>query len=170
MVIARTKLTLEDPLIRVDPYYIWLNYKGPGPERFYAKLAELIPLIYGVERGQVLERTFNWDTLGDTQKFEVFWEITKPLDRFSYYRMTVEFSGQCTKGQGEARIRLFGCIRTEYPQDTLWQRSIFYEILRMLWHTMFYRTARLKYLHEGRALLRNFEIEVKKLFEDFRLG
>jgi hypothetical protein len=35
---------------------------------------------------------------------------------------------------------------------------------------MFYRTARLKYLHEGRALLRNFEIEVKKLFEDFRQG
>ncbi len=170
MVIARTKLVIEDPFIRFDPYYIILNYRGSKPERFYTRLSELIPLIYGVDRGQVQERTFKWDNVGDTQKFDVFWEITKPLDRFTYFRMSAELTGQSTKGEGGARVRLFGTLRTEYPQDTLWQRSVFYEMIRMLWHTIFYKTQRLKYLHEGRALIRNMEIEIKKAFEEFRVS
>jgi len=68
-----------------------------------------------------------------------------------------------SKGHGKADIEVEGALRTEYPQDTMWQKSLFYEFLRMAWHTMFYASKRDEYLRDGRVLLSFFVDQLKAM-------
>jgi len=54
-------------------------------------------------------------------------------------------------------------LRTEYPQDSVWQKSILYEMLRIFWHKSFYIDQRNKYMEDGRREMARFVEEVKKL-------
>lgn len=170
MVVARTKLMIEDDILRPDPHVLRAHFSGNKPERFYKEIAMLIPKIYHARGGEVQEVGFSWDNVGDTQKFKVRWQIMRFLDRFSYYFFTIDLEGKSIKGIGDVDIELDGCLRTEYAQDTMWQKSLFYEIMRMFWHRIFYNTKRMKYLEEGKTMMRSFENEVKLLFEKFKEG
>jgi hypothetical protein len=50
--------------------------------------------------------------------------------------------------EGSAEIEIESVLRTEYPQDTVWQRSLLYEIFRVLYHRMIYEERRKKYLRQ----------------------
>lgn len=161
MVFARTKLMIHDDLLRPRPR-MTIHFSGPSPDRFYHEIPHLIASVWRVSEDQIHERTFSW-TKGEPEKFSVVWEATKDLDKFSYYSVGIKFEGTVSKGYGTATITVEGALRTEYPQDTIWERSLAYEFLRMTWHSSFYRARRDAYFDEGRRLLSTFINDLKAL-------
>ncbi|MBL7160075.1 MAG: hypothetical protein ISS95_00770 [Candidatus Aenigmarchaeota archaeon] len=161
MVMARAKLLIQDyiqrPWVKTS-----IKFKGVNPERFYKEVPKVMTNIFRVHEGQIQEKAFSWDR-GDPEKFKVVWEMDKELDRFSYYMIKVKFSGVSSKGVGKADFLIDALLRTEYPQDTFWEKSLLYEFMRMLWHNMFYTSKREEYIKEGRRLLAMFYEDMKRI-------
>lgn len=166
MVIARTKLMLQDDLLRPRPAFR-IQYTGPKPTRFYKEIPDILASVFRVDVGQIQEKFIKWEK-GDPQRFRINWEMDKDLDKFSYYMMEIELSGTESKGFGSITVRLGdGVLRTEYPQDTVWERSLLYEIMRMVWHRTFYTQKREQWIHEGRRLIATFLDELKKVMHEY---
>jgi hypothetical protein len=161
MVFARTKLMIHDDLLRPRPRMI-IHYSGPNPERFYSEIPHVLATVWRVSESSIHERKFAWSR-GDPEKFTVSWEMDKDLDKFSYYAIGVSLDGSVSKGFGTATVTIEGALRTEYAQDTIWERSLFYEFLRMTWHNAFYRSKRDQYFEEGRRLLSTLINDLKSL-------
>ncbi len=161
MVWGRTKLVLQDDLIGPRSR-MTIDFRGREPVRFYHEIPKLIASAFRVQPESIQEKKFTMHK-GDPERFKADWEIIKDLDKFSYYRFTVSIDGQSSKGHGEANIVIDGLLRTEYPQDTYWQRSLFYEIIRMTWHNIFYTSKRQRYINDGKKLLSMFIDDLKEL-------
>jgi len=161
MVWARTKLMIHDDLFRPRPK-ITIKYTGPHPEKFYQEIPLLLTSMLRVHEHTIIEKKFEWNK-GETERFDVKWEVNKDLDKFSYYWVDVSLKGSVSKGHGTAEIEINAALRTEYPQDTYWERGLFYEIMRMFWHSTFYHSKRQVYMLEGRRILTSFADELKRL-------
>jgi len=96
----------------------------------------------------------------------VRFEVVKDLDVFSYVIIRVNLSGEAKHSrqfgkEGTAKIEIEPILRTEYPQDTLWQRSLFYEMFRTFWHKTIYEDKRKRYVTECRETSFRFLEEIK---------
>jgi len=161
MVWARTKLMIHDDLLSPRSM-MEVKFEGPNPERFYKEIPKLVRTIFKVTGHSMQEKLFEWKKT-EPQKFLVKWEINKDLDKFSYYWIQIKLSGESEKGKGKATMSVEGALRTEYPQDTLFQRSLLYEFLRMFWHSTFYAPTRDRFIKQGRSLLSAFVSHVREL-------
>ncbi|MEM5804717.1 MAG: hypothetical protein QXU82_02620 [Candidatus Aenigmatarchaeota archaeon] len=160
MVIARTKMVIQDDLLKPWPKAT-VSYAGPNAERFYKEIPKLLQSVFRVHPGDIQEKKFSWSK-GEPEKFSVKWEMDKNLDRNSYYQVTVELKGTGGK-EGKAEIVVDGALRTEYPQDTVWERSLLYEFLRVFWHRIFYWSKREQMIREGSRLLAVYLENLKRL-------
>ncbi|MFH0832915.1 MAG: hypothetical protein V1900_04300 [Candidatus Aenigmatarchaeota archaeon] len=167
MVWAKTKLMIWDYIFE-PAKEIKINFSGKNPEKFYKKLNELIRIIFNVPEGYIQEKDYNWENLKDTQRFEIAWEINKLLDTFSYIAVELDLRGFSTNGEGKVTIRIKPRMITEYPQDTIWQQNIIYEMLRRFWHKAYYHHRRMEYLAMGRDMLINFERAIKEYAETLK--
>lgn len=161
MVWARTKLVIQDDLLRPRNRFV-VEFKGLKPDKFYHMIPKIFMSVFKTEEHHLQEKKISW-THGETEKFKVVWECMKELDSFSFMLFNIELSSSQSKGSGEASVLIEGWLRTEYPQDTVWEKSIVYEMLRVFWHNSFYITQRNKYMEEGRRQMAAFVEEVKKL-------
>ena len=161
MVWAKTKLMIHDDLLRPIPR-MTIKFTGPHPEKFYKEVHRLLLTAFRVPEHSIQEKEFSW-CKGETEKFTAKWEVNKDLDKFSYYWVQTTLKGSVSNGMGKAEITIEGALRTEYPQDTLWQRSLFYEFLRTFWHSTFYTPKRDEFLREGRRMISTFVDMLKGL-------
>jgi len=166
---ARTKITIWDyvfePIRRLK-----ISYTGKNPEKFYRKINELLRTILNIPEGYIQEKTYKWEKSGDTIRFDVEWEANKILDQFTFLRVEMDLRGYSTKGQGKATIRIAPRLITEYPQDTIWQQNIIYEMLRRFWHSFFYHAKRMEYLDMCKELVTSLESELKHFGEELNRG
>ncbi|MDI6798789.1 MAG: hypothetical protein QMD12_02215 [Candidatus Aenigmarchaeota archaeon] len=172
-IFARTKLVIHDDClapVRGGPLpgvpYIILNYTGPNPQNLYHKIKELLISVWKVEASEVQERDFSWDRSRGEEKFRVTFDMIKDKDNFSFVQVIVRLEGEAKPSrefgkEGTATIRVEGRLRTEYPQDTLWQRSLLYEMARVFYHRVIYEERRKKYLEECRTDITKFLSEIK---------
>ncbi len=169
MVWARTKLLIWDYIF--EPVKdIRITYVGPHPELFYKKINELMRTVFNVPDAYVQEKTYTWEKGKDSEKFEIDWEVNKILDIYSYIVTEVTLKGFVANGEGKAVIRLKPRLITEYPQDTVWQQNILYEMVRRFWHQSFYHRKRMEYLNMGKELLTSMESSIKHFGEALREG
>jgi len=161
MVWARTKLLIHDDLLRPIPR-MTIRFSGPSPERFYKEIFSLLQISFRIPEHSIQEKEFH-SIRGEPEKVTVKWEANKDLDKFSYYWISITLTYETSKGHGKADITVEGALRTEYPQDTYWQRSLLYEFIRMLWHSTFYASKRDEFLREGRRMLSSFIDQLKNL-------
>lgn len=161
MVISRTKLLIHDDLLKPRPR-MTISFTGTHPERFYHEIPKLLATVFRVGEEAIQEKKYYWSK-GEPEKFKISWEVNKDLDKFSFYWIVIDFEGTVSKGSGSASIVIEGALRTEYPQDTVWEKSILHEFLRLLWHKTVYFSKRDEYLKEGRRLLGIFIEDLKGL-------
>lgn len=167
MVWARTRLLIWDYVF--EPVKdIRISYSGPHPDKFYKKINELIRTVFNVPDAYVQETTYSWEKGKDTERFEINWEVNKLLDTFSYITVEIIFKGFSVDGEGKASVRLKPRLITEYPQDTIWQNSIIYEMLRRFWHKYYYHKKRMEFLSYAKELLTTFESSIKHFGETLR--
>jgi asparagine synthetase B (glutamine-hydrolysing) len=169
MVWARSRLLIWDyifePVRRIS-----MNYVGPKPESYYKKINQAVRTVFNVPDAYVQEKEYTWEKGEEAEKFEIKWEVNKLLDTFSYITLEISLEGFVKGGHGKAKIALRPRLITEYPQDTVWQNSIVYEMLRRFWHKMFYHKKRMEYLNMGKELVTSFESDLKRYGEGLREG
>lgn len=165
MVWAVKKLVIHDDLLEPVPE-VRLNYSGSHPLKVYDEAKDLLIKIFGVREEDIQEKSYNWRTTPEGRKiFKVKWELIKDLDKFSYYRISVGLEGSELDEKGKMSLDISGGLRTEYPQDTVWERSLIYEILRMFWHKVFYESKRSTYLKKGRKKIQRYIDNLKAFFK-----
>ncbi len=169
MVWARTKLLIWDYVFE-PAKDIKIFYTGQHPERLYKKMNELIRTVFNVPEAYVQEKQYDWEKTKDRERFTVAWEINKVLDLFTYITVEIDITGFVVEGEGRVSVRLRPRLITEYPQDTIWQQSIVYEMLRRFWHRAFYHHKRMEFLSYSKELLVNFETSIKSYIETLKAG
>jgi len=165
-VFARTKMVIHDDCLTPPVPFLTLDYSGPNPQNLYKKIKDLLINVWKVEPGDVQERTFDWDRTAAGEKFSIKLEATKDLDTFSFFFITISLSGEAKHSrefgrEGSAKIEIEPKLRTEYPQDTIWQRSLLYEMFRVFYHRVIYQSTRERYLRQCRELTERFQEEIK---------
>lgn len=171
-IFARTKLVIHDDCLippggpGVYPSFITLNYSGPNPQKIYYQIKKLLLTIFKVDKKDLQEKEFSWDRSEKEEKFKVKFDLIKDLDVFSFIEVSVDLEGVAKPSkafgkEGRAKIVIDAWLRTEYPQDTIWQRSLLYEFFRVLYHKLIYQNTRKKYLEKCRELVSLFTTELK---------
>ncbi len=164
MVFARAKLLIEDQCFEEDPGVVEIRLVGPNLQQMYNKAYELMKNVFHVPDSDIQETAYSWGKSEKGDKFKVRWWLHRDLDLFSYYYVRFEVSGEGTPEKGSVVIQVRGLLRTEYPQDTLWQRSLFYEMLRIFWHRIFYHRKREIYAEECREAIILYQRRIKEYF------
>lgn len=157
---------IHDDCMTPSPTYITLDYAGPNPQNIYKKIRELFMSIWKVGTDEIREKEVSWDRTTASEKFKVKFEVVKDMDAFSYMLITVDLEGEAKHSrqfgkEGTARIQMEASLRTEYPQDTLWQKSLFYEMYRTFYHKVIYEDVRKKYLRECKEEILRMQEEIK---------
>lgn len=163
-------MVLEDKCFEEDPGTVEIRFVGPGITKLYRKMYELMLTVFSVPPAETQETRYEWGTAKEKHKFRVRWWLHKDLDVFSYLYIRFDLNGEGNDEKGNAWIVVKGWLRTEYPQDTVWQRSIFYEMIRTFWHRIFYRQKREEYSEECRHVMILYEKEIKAFMEKLREG
>jgi hypothetical protein len=164
-IFARTKITIEEDCMLPTPK-LTVNYAGPNPQKVYAKVMELLKGHIKIKPENIQEKEFKWDRASVPEKFSGAIEAFKDFDRFSYMLFMLDFSGNVRPSkqfgkEGEVKIVVDAVLRTDYPQDTVWERSLLYEIFRTFWHKVFYQEKRYKYREECRQYMLTMQNELK---------
>lgn len=176
-IFARKKLVIEDYCLTAaagTPAYttpeILLSYEGPNPHKAYFQAKKVLSTVFGVPEEKIQERDFSWDKSQPEENFQTKFVLVKEVDRFSFMYVEVSLKGKFRQSQnfekeGSIEIKISSSLKTEYPQDTVWERSIFYEMLRVAYHKLFYQDKRQKYLEECKRLTLMFYDSMKQFLD-----
>ena len=158
-IFARTKLIIHEDCLEVSgsplpgKKFMTLEYSGPNPQAAYYQAKKLLAQITRVPENEIIERDFTWRREGEEENFSVTFDVIKDMDRFSFIQISISMKGKIKPSkefgkEGNLSINIEGVLRTEYPQDTLWQRSLIYEMFRTFYHKFIYEDTRKKYKQE----------------------
>jgi hypothetical protein len=158
-IFARTKLIIHEDCLEVSgsplpgKKFMTLEYSGPNPQAAYYQAKKLLAQITKVPENEIIERDFTWRREGEEENFSVTFDVIKDMDRFSFIQISISMKGKIKPSkefgkEGSLSINIEGVLRTEYPQDTLWQRSLIYEMFRTFYHKFIYEETRKKYKQE----------------------
>ena len=163
-VFARTKLVMYDNCFPEDPAEFELKYVGPNPIAVYQRMYELMKTVWRAGDKDIQEDQYNYGK-SDVEKVKVRWHLHRDIDRFSYFWVRFDLSASGNEKSGNAYIRIKPILMTEYPQDTVWQRSLLYEMLRTFWHRAFYHNKRREYMDNCRDITSFFLKKMKEYFK-----
>jgi len=167
-VFARTKLLLEERCISLRPR-LELNFTGPNPQKAYNKVMDILVHDMKIPRENIQEKEFDWERSTEVESFTAKFEVIKDFDKFSYMFLEISLKGSIKPSkefgkEGKVNVVIEGIVRTEYPQDTTWERSFLYEIFRMFYHKVFYQDQRRKYIEACRDWMLGMQSELKSFF------
>jgi len=167
-IFARSKHMLEDRCLTYRAKTEF-SYNGPNPDKAYPKLIDILTRSIGVPRENIQEKGFKWDRSKPEEKFSASFEIIKDMDKFSYMYLEISMKGTVRPSkefgkEGSVSLAVEGMLRTEYPQDTMWEKSFFYEMFRVFYHKVFYRERRYKWIMECRDSILQIQNEMKEFF------
>jgi len=166
MVFARSKLTMEDNCFEEEPGQVEMKFVGPNVTKIYKKMYESMKAVFRCSDADIQETEYSWGKSERGDKFSIVWWMHKDMDIFTYFYISFRLTGEGTDKAGSAKIAVRGLLRTEYPQDTVWQRSLFYEMIRTFWHRVFYHRKREEYAEECRHSVVLFEKKMKEFFQE----
>ncbi|MBI4175788.1 MAG: hypothetical protein HY518_01165 [Candidatus Aenigmarchaeota archaeon] len=168
MVFARAKLVMEDNCFEEEPGNVEMAFVGQNVSKLYEKIYELMKSVFHVVDSDIQETSYSWGKSDKGDKFSVTWWVHRDMDLFSYWFVRVKLAGQGDSRMGNAKVQIRGLIRSEYPQDTVWQRSLFYEMLRTFWHRAFYRKKRELYAEDCRHSIVYMQTKLKEFMGQVR--
>lgn len=165
MPVSVPKITID-----VDCYELplKLEYSGPNPQNIYFEIKNLLKRVMKVEDKDIEEREVYWDRTTKGDKFKAFFVVNKKLDNYSHFHFEVSLEGHAKPSEvgkeGSVLITIDPVVRIEYPQETLFEKSIFAEIFRFFHQKFFYKEVREKYEEECRRLVELLKQEIKSFF------
>ncbi len=162
---ARTKMTFQDDCYPDKPEIPAVNLVGANVPKLYHIVYDAMKNSFNVLDNEIEEEDYTWGKSGDKEKFSVRWYVHKDVDYFTFFYLRVDLKGSGNENTGKASIKIKSIMRTAFPQDTLWQRSLLYEMMRTFWHRTFYHKKRVQYLVDCRNITSHF---MKMVVKEFR--
>ncbi len=169
MVWAKSKLELYEYVRYPDKDSV-INYSGANIRAFYQFLKKVSIDVLGIPPTDIHEMAYNWEKKDGKEKFKVEWRAIKEFDDFTHLRFDVNFKGEFHDDEGSITIILKPRLITEYPQDSILQQSIFYEMARTFWHNTFYHKKRWEYLLQSREAWAALEKRIIDFCDKSRAG
>lgn len=167
MVWAKQKLELYEYVRQPDKDSV-VNYSGRNVSAFYHFLKKATIDVLGIGQNDLHEMAYSWEKKEGKEKFRVEWRAIKEFDDFTHLRFDVNFKGDLSDDEGSITIVMKPRLITEYPQDSILQQSIFYEMARTFWHNTFYHKKRWEYLIKSREAWDALEKRVIEFCEKCR--
>jgi len=172
-IFARTKLVIHEDCLEVSgsplpgKKFLTLEYSGPNPQAAYYQAKKILSQVTKVPENEIIERDFSWKKDGEEESFSVNLDVIKDMDRFSFIQISLSMKGKVKPSkefgkEGSLSVSIEGLLRTEYPQDTLWQRSLIYEMFRAFYHKFIYEDTRKKYKEECANMMNQLYTSLKE--------
>lgn len=140
-------------------------YEGKNPDKIIPFLPKLVKLVFAPTTWQQKEIKVT------PNSYKSVWYLFRDIDSFTYFRVDVELAVKHKDGFGTIAIKLGEPVMiTEYNQDSMWQKSFFYEILRMMWHNAFYQKKLEGHMDWGRSQVSCFEEKLLAFFDQLKGG
>jgi len=141
--------------VTVIPYTF--SYEGPKAGILVKNFKKDIATAIGLPEEEVREQNFSI-TRKEKESINATFRLTKIIDSYSYYLFEISYNASLDlEGNGSFSSSFKVTVFTEYPKVTSWQRSIFYEIWRSLFHEFYYKHQIEKYKIEGIRILKKIE-------------
>ncbi len=161
MVFARTRLLIEEDVLKPENVQN-LKFEVNDPKKMYDQFYDIVRQVFSVREAAVQEKELSVTKKG---KISAAFEVVKDLDDISYYYIILKFKG--SPGEpGTVKIKVEPYVRTEYPQDTVWQKSLLYEVGRMFADKVFYERKRLQYVADLQRRVKKFRQKLQKAAEE----
>ncbi len=138
------KWVLDDDCL-VPASTIRIDFKGTNPFRFYRDIRTVLREVLEIRGKDIWERDFRWDFAVEPRKFFVKVAAKKSFDNWTAAYFELTFQGTQPSDlikEGEMVIFVYSKLRTEAPNDTIWQKSSMYKGMRWLYFRTFYNDAR----------------------------
>lgn len=155
---------LEDDCLTPDRQ-LRIDFKGPNPFRIYGAIPQFLRAIFDVRGKDVWEREFRWDITADPRDFFFRFVVRKGYDNFSRIYAEVIVQGKQPSDpnkEGEAVIFIRGILRTESPENTIFQKNNLYKSLRWLYFRTLYNDVRRNYLEECRIKINDLARAIQR--------
>jgi cbb3-type cytochrome oxidase subunit 3 len=144
---------------------ITISYGGPNPFQAYKIVMKTIDLRLGIPSKDIFEDEFKWDITADPRDFYVKIRVRKSFDAFSKGWVYIVLRGkQPTDPEkpGNLTVELSGELVTEFKVDG-WKMVLIPFVY--LYHLVFYRTQRKRYIDEVKSYIFIFEDEIRTTFK-----
>ena len=158
MVFARTRLLIEEDVLKPENKQSY-KFEIKDPKKLYEQFYEIVREVFAVREAALQEKSIE---ISDSGKIKSEFELVKDLDDISYVYIIMKFKGS----PGSVKISVEPYVRTEYPQDTVWQKSLLYEVGRMFADKVFYERKRLQYIADVQRRLKKFRQRLQKAVEE----
>ncbi len=156
---------LEDDCL-VPDRQIRIDYKGPNPFRLYAIVPQLLRAIWEIRGKDVWEREFRWGSEDDPRMFFSRFIARKTYDNWSKVYMEIIMQGKQHSDpnkEGEVTITIKGILRTESPNNTIFQRSSIYKSFRWLYFRSLYNDVRRNLIDECAIRIGDLSNEIRRV-------
>ncbi len=139
------------------------TYEGKNVEKLKEFLPKLIKTVFNPTTWQKKNTEIKDNT------YSTMWYLFKDLDYYSYLKFDVTLKIESEGNHGKAKISIKKpCIVTEYPQETYWQKTFIYEIIRVGWHNLFYNKKIEGYMEWGWTKFSCFEEKLLSYFDKLK--
>jgi hypothetical protein len=137
------------------------SYEGPKASWLVKNLKKDLAFAIGLPEEEIREQNYSISRK-EREIISGTFRITKRIDTYSYYLFEISYSANLDEeGNGKFNANFKVTLYTEYPKVTAWQRSIFYEIWRTLFHEFYYKYQIEKYKKDGLNTLKKIEEVLK---------
>lgn len=152
---------------------VHLNPKNiPNPQDAYNEFVDVLRTQCGIDSDDINEEEYEHERKGEVEIISVEIEAVKPLDKFSKIvieaDMDIEMrpaSGEEYDYVGDLNIDVEGEVRTEYPQESMLQKSILWHAFRVFYEKVLYGDVKENYMKTCNKYMRTIRDELKSYFD-----
>lgn len=144
----------------------------PDPQNAYNELIDILIMRNNFPRGLINEELYEHEQDGDTHIIHSEVEAIKPFDAFSQVVIEFELDIEMTPVRneefdyvGDIDLIIEGVVRTEYPQDTTFQKSIISHAFRVFYEKLLYSDVQEIYIQKCNKYVRRLRDGIKSYFD-----
>ncbi|MFB6215497.1 MAG: hypothetical protein ABEJ72_00785 [Candidatus Aenigmatarchaeota archaeon] len=150
-----------------------LHKKGiPNPQEAYNEVVNILTMRCGFDKSDVDEKKYKHSREGDMETVHSEISATKSLDKYSKVVIDVEMDIKMKPVQGEEfdyvgdlEVDINGKVKTEYPQDSMFQRSILWHAMRVFYEKFLYNDVKNVYKDKVNSYVRTLRDDLKSYFD-----
>lgn len=144
----------------------------PDPQDAYNELIDILIMRNTFPRGLINEEVYEHEQDGDTHVIHSEVEAEKPFDQYSSVIIEFELDIEMTPVRGEEfdyvgdiDLLIEGNVRTEYPQETTFQKSIIGHAFRVFYEKFLYGDVQEIYMQKCNKYVRRLRDGIKSYFD-----
>jgi hypothetical protein len=144
----------------------------PDPQRIFSLVKEVLIMRCRLKEDDINEKIYEHDKSTVPEKIHAFIEAYKHLDRYSdvVLEITMDFvlkpvHREGVEYVGDAKVKIEGFVRTEYPQDSILQKSILWNVFRTFYEKAIYGDIRGNMMDLCRSFIKKVTAEINNYFK-----